>query len=187
MLDGIAHFRPLVNGDSGFIPRPYDRALELLGGPMGEEGVKLLRALGVGHVVASEDLGLPLAARFDTDRIYAVPEGETAQAPVPGEARAALWSVEGALLDLGAPRRVERVAFELSNAAWVEAPRVEASSDLATWHRVAARASLADATLALYRDPMHGKGELRLDGVDARYLRLDPRLPARPGVLWVSP
>ena len=30
MLDGLAHRRPLVNGDSGFIPRPFDRALELL-------------------------------------------------------------------------------------------------------------------------------------------------------------
>src|SRR5262249_4882940 len=29
MLDGLVHGRPLVNGDSGFIPRPFDRAMEL--------------------------------------------------------------------------------------------------------------------------------------------------------------
>ena len=51
MLDGIAHFRPLVNGDSGFLPRPYNRAMELLEGPLTEEGLRFLRAVGVRHVL----------------------------------------------------------------------------------------------------------------------------------------
>jgi len=55
------------------------------------------------------------------------------------------------------------------------------------WDEVEARASLADATLSLYRDPIHGRGVLRLAPREARFLRLDPRLPCRAGLLWVSP
>ena len=54
MLDGLAHGRPLVNGDSGFIPRPFDRAMELLERGVGDEGLRFLRAVGVRHVVAPE-------------------------------------------------------------------------------------------------------------------------------------
>ena len=41
MLDGVAHFRPLLNGDSGFLPRPYDRAMELLRAAPGRGGLAL--------------------------------------------------------------------------------------------------------------------------------------------------
>jgi hypothetical protein len=46
MLDGLAHRRPLVNGDSGFIPRPYDRAMELLEHGPDAEAQRFLRAVG---------------------------------------------------------------------------------------------------------------------------------------------
>ena len=45
MLDGLAHGRPLVNGDSGFIPRPFDRAMELFE-PGVERGRPALPARG---------------------------------------------------------------------------------------------------------------------------------------------
>ncbi len=67
------------------------------------------------------------------------------------------------------------------------APGVEASLDGVAWEPVEARASLADATLSLYRDPRHGRGEVRFASRPIRFLRLDPRLPARPGALEVEP
>jgi hypothetical protein len=85
------------------------------------------------------------------------------------------------------PRTVERVAFELSDAPWVAPPIVEASLDGVLFEPVDARASLADATLSLYRDPRRGRGEVRFSPREARFLRLDPRLPARPGALEVGP
>jgi hypothetical protein len=48
-------------------------------------------------------------------------------------------------------------------------------------------ASLADATLSLYRDPRLGKGEVRFSPQLARFVRLDPALPMKPGVVWVDP
>src|SRR5260221_2747846 len=51
MLDGLAHFRPLVNGDSGFLPRPYDRAMELLEHGPSEEALRFLRAVDVRHEI----------------------------------------------------------------------------------------------------------------------------------------
>jgi hypothetical protein len=78
------------------------------------------------------------------------------------------------------------VAFELSDAPWVERPTVEASADGLTWEAIEATASLADATLSLYHDPRHGRGELRLRPREVRFLRLDPRLPARGGALEVG-
>jgi hypothetical protein len=62
---------------------------------------------------------------------------------------------------------------------------VALSIDHRMWTEMEAAASLADATLSLMRDPRHGQGELRFAPVRARYLRLDPRLPARPGPLQV--
>jgi hypothetical protein len=60
---------------------------------------------------------------------------------------------------------------------------VESSRDGAQWDDVAATASLADATLALYRDPRHGRGALRFAPREARFLRVGRDVPAREGTL----
>ena len=183
MLDGTAHFRPLVNGDSGFVPRPYTRTMELLQEPLAEDALRLLRAVGVSDVVTRSDEELPLRARFPEERIYAVPAGAAATAVSPGTAVPTLWSSAGITLDLGEPRSVERVAFEVSEADWIARPRVSVSLDNQAWTEVEATASLADATLSLMKDPRHGQGEVSFALQKARYFRLDPRLPARPGPL----
>jgi hypothetical protein len=77
--------------------------------------------------------------------------------------------------------------FEVAEGDWLERPRVTASADGRTWQDVAGEASLADATLELYHDPRRGRGEVRFPSLRARFLRLDPRLPARPGTLGVAP
>jgi hypothetical protein len=187
MLDGLAHHRPLLNGDSGFIPRAYDRSLELLEGSLDADGLRYLRAVGVTHVVTRDERDLPLAARFGDERVWSVPDGARAGVPVAGTPVAALWGPEGVIVDLGAARDLERIAFELSDRPWQARPVVTASVDGVDWRRVAATASLADATLALTREPRHALGEIRLAACRARYLRVDPRLPARPGLLWVGP
>ena len=51
MLDGLAHGRPLVNGDSGFIPRAFDRAMELFEHGLDDESLRFLRAVDVRHAV----------------------------------------------------------------------------------------------------------------------------------------
>jgi PA14 domain-containing protein len=183
MLDGVAHFRPLVNGDSGFVPRPYARAQELLeAAPLTDEARRFLRAVGVRHVVSRAEEALPEVARFGADRVYeldaAEPGAAFADASRPEPCPTA-WGADGILLDLGQPRVVEGVAFEVSDAPWLALPRVAASMDGRAWTDVAATASLADATLALYRDPRHGEGSVRFAPVTARFVRLDPGLPAR--------
>ena len=186
MLDAITHFRPLVNGDSGFVPRPYSRAMELLNDRFGEEALRLLRAIGVRHVVARQELPLPPAARFGDTSLYEVPGGESAKIPQPAAPRVSLWTPQGPVVDLGREEDVSRVAFEVGEGAWLDRPRVEISNDGLRWHEVAAEASLADATLALYRDPRAGHGEVRFVSQRARFLRLDRRLPARPGTLGAA-
>jgi hypothetical protein len=172
MLDGLAHLRPLVNGDSGFVPRPYTRALELLSGTDGGETQRLLRALGVTQVVAG-------------DAVAEVGPGAAAR-PVPaGAPVATLWSAQGTVASLGGTRSVEGLVFELDERPWIAAPRVEASQDGLTWTPVPAQASLADATLSLYEDPRHGRGAIVFAPQAARWLRVDPRLPAREGALMV--
>jgi hypothetical protein len=183
MLDGTAHFRPLVNGDSGFVPRPYTRTMELLQAPLAEDALRLLRAIGVSDVVARSDEALPLQARFAEERIYAVPAGPAAATVSPGAATPTLWSAEGITVDLGEARSINRVTFELSEGDWLARPRLAVSLDQRTWTEVEATASLADATLSLIKDPRHGQGEVRFTPQTARYFRLDPRLPARPGLL----
>jgi hypothetical protein len=183
MLDGTAHFRPLVNGDSGFVPRPYTRTMELLQTPLGEDALRLMRAIGVSDVVARSDEALPLQARFAEERIYAVPAGPAAVPVSPGVPVPTLWSPEGITIDLGEARSIDRLAFELSEGDWRARPRLAVSVDTRTWTEVDATASLADATLSLMKDPRHGQGEVRFTPQMTRYLRLDRRLPARPGVL----
>jgi hypothetical protein len=82
---------------------------------------------------------------------------------------------------------VHGVGFELDDRPWVVQPKVEVSTDGARWTALEARASLADATLALFRDPRHGRGEVTFGPVATRMLRLDPALPARPGPLAARP
>jgi hypothetical protein len=48
---------------------------------------------------------------------------------------------------------------------------------------VTARASLADATLALLRDPQHGDGEVTFPRVTARFVRVALAVPVRSGLL----
>lgn len=187
MLDALAHFRPLVNGDSGFMPRPYARAMELLDDRSDDEALRFLRALGVANVVSAEERPWPRAVRFDATSVYAVAPGEAARAPEAAPAQATLWTSGGTIVDLSNEREVGRATFEIGAGDWLERPRLELSGDGVAWREVAAHASLADATLALYSDPRHGRGELRFAPQRARFLRLDPRLPARPGTFGAAP
>ncbi|HEY7511209.1 MAG TPA: discoidin domain-containing protein, partial [Vicinamibacteria bacterium] len=187
MLDGTAHWRPLVNGDSGFVPRPYARLRELLDRPLGGEPLRLLRAVGTRHVVGAGAEPLPIAASIDGARVYDVPPGDHALVPEGGPPAPTLWSAEGPTVDLGAPRAVSRIVFELDDRPWLDRPGVVTSLDGASWTPLDARASLADATLALYLDPRHGRGAVTFAPVTARWVRLDPRLPARPGALAAAP
>jgi hypothetical protein len=186
MLDGLAHLRPLVNGDSGFLPRPLDRAMELLAHGVDGEAERFLRAVGVTHVVSRDAQPLPEAAAFAEDRVYGVPGGEPARLVTAGEPVATRFTADGTVLVLREPAIVSRVVFELADAEWVARPSVEASLDGVTWEPLGATASLADATLSLYRDPTHGRGEIRFEARTLRALRLDPRLPARPGAFEVG-
>ncbi len=186
MLDGIANFRPLVNGDSGFMPRPYDRAMELLARePLGEEGFRFLRAVGVRHLVSPRPLDAPLLTELDGRRVYEVPPGELAQAVEPAEPAATRWDAEGILVDLQHARPIAGVTFEIADAEWLSRPVVRVSTDGQTWEDVAAEASLPDAVVSLYRDPRSGRGAIRFAPRVARFVRLPARLPARRGVLEV--
>lgn len=187
MLRQLGHWRPLVNGDSGFIPRPHDRAMERLEGTLDADALRYLRAIGVRHVVSPDPQPqLVEAARFGADAVYEVPAGEAAARPAVGEPTPTLWEPRGATLDLGTPRQVARATFELSDAPWLARPRLEHSPDGRTWEPLAAQASLADAILGLLADPRHGRGEVRFAPVTTRFLRFDPALPARPGLIEVG-
>jgi hypothetical protein len=113
-------------------------------------------------------------------------QGPVAEAVHPAEAVGTRWSSEGVLLTLPEPRAVGRVVFELSDAPWVAQPKVEASLDGVTWEPVDATASLADATLSLYRDPKHARGEIRFAPREVRFVRLGATIPAREGALEVD-
>jgi len=196
MLDGLAHRRPLVNGDSGFIPRPFDRAQELLEHGLDDESLRFLRAVGVKHVVSREaaqamgtaDLpsGVREVAAFDRERVLELSDGPRAAAARPGDPVATRWSSAGVVLTLPEPRRIGRIAFELSDAPWAARPSVEVSLDGVTWKPLEGHASLADATLSLYLDPRGGRGQLRIEPCELRFVRLDRHLPARGGPLEVG-
>lgn len=178
MLDGLAHLRPVVNGDSGFVPRPYARLAETLGDTAWDERLRLLRALGVTQVLARELLPLPLAARLDGQGVYDVPEGEAARVPQAGQALRLADAHLGWRVDLGEVRPVQGLVFELDDRPWVHRPVVKVSADGAEWLALPARASLADATWALYRDPARGRAALRF-GARARLIELPAELPLR--------
>ena len=187
MLAGVVHFRPMLNGDSGFMPRPYSRAMELLQPPLGAEALRYLRAVDVRDVVSRADEPLPLAATFGGERVYGVPEGERAKVPMPGTlAGPTEWGRDGIVVDSGASRKIHRVTFEIGDAEWIAAPWVDVSADGVAWERLIAEASLADAVVSLGQDPRHGRGEVRFAARTARWVRVDPRVPARPPLVWVD-
>jgi hypothetical protein len=186
MLDGVAHWRPLVNGDSGFVPRPYTRAMELFDGPLTEDGLRFLRATGVRHVVSREERALPPAAAFEGESVYEVPAGGAAQTVAAAEPVGTTWEERGIVVDLGEARDVRRVAFRPDERPWVAAPRVAVSVDGRAWSEVEATSSLADATLSLMTNPRGGLGEVRFGPVHARFVRLPPDLPARPGAVMAE-
>ncbi len=186
MLQSTGHFRPLVNGDSGFMPRPYARAMELLSGRFDEEGLRYLRAIGVTHVVSRDPLPWPEAIEVDRERVYELPQGDRARATPPAAEHPTLWSAQGAIVDLGESRSISRLSFEIGDGPWLSRPRVSISRDGHLWEDVAAGASLADATLALTRDPPHARGEVVFEHRDARFVRLDPGVPARRTTIGVD-
>jgi len=179
MLANARSFPRLVNGDSGFMPRPYARAMEALNHDLDDDALRLLRALDVRTVVAAPGAPLPLVARGGERDLYSVPDGESAVSPLPAPLAPTLWSRQGALADAGEIRRVGRVVFEIGEGDWCAAPRVELSSDGKTWATVPAVARLSDATIALYRDPRQALAEVRFEPQAARFVRLDARIPAR--------
>ena len=189
MLDGLAHLRPLVNGDSGFIPRPFDRAMELFEHGLDAEALRFLRAVGVRHVVLAAEpaAGLPPGvreiARFERERVLELLPGPAAEAVPPAAAVGTRWSSAGVLLTLPEPRSIGRVVFELSDDPWLAQPQLEVSVDGVSWEPVVASGSLADATLSLYQDPRHARGEIRFAPRLVRFLRVSGRLPARGGAL----
>jgi hypothetical protein len=190
MLEGVAHFRPLVNGDSGFLPRPYDRAMELLNeAPGGDEALRFLRAVGVRHVVVRGPVaGYTPAAELAGETVAEVPPGPPALAVASGPPVASVFEPTGSiLLDVGAPAVVDRVSFEPDARPWVARPVVQTSIDGRSWERVEASASLADATLSLMRDPKHGRGEVRFPAREVRFVRLDPRLPTAAAAFAIGP
>ncbi len=188
MLDNSEAFPRLVNGDSGFMPRPYARAMEALNRDLDDDALRLLRALGVRSVISAGAVGerLPVVARFGERVLHAVPDGEMARPPAAAPRAPTLWSRHGAVVDMGEERRVSRIVFEIGEGEWCASPRVEFSRDGRSWTEAPAQARLSDATIALYRDPRHGLGEVRFEPQAARFVRLDPRIPARSTPLGVA-
>ena len=131
--------------------------------------------------------GLTPAAEAGSGRVLEVTAGEAASVVGGGDPAATRFTPGGIVVVLSEARTIGRVVFELSDAPWIARPAVEVSSDGVAWAPVEARASLADATLSLYRDPLRGRGEVRFPPQSMRLLRLDPRLPVRPGVFDVAP
>jgi len=149
--------------------------------------VRFLRAVGVTQVVARDGVDLPVAADFGSEKVFAVIPGPSATAVEPGEPLPTRWSDAGLVVDLGAPRRVSGLVFEPGEGPWAARPRLQSSRDGQTWEDVEATASLADATLSLYRDPRHGRGALRFPPREARFLRVGRDVPLRPGALEFLP
>jgi hypothetical protein len=188
LLDGVVHFRPMVNGGAAFIPRPYDRALDMLGADtLGDEALRFLRAVDVGQVVSRLPQPLPVAASFDQDTVYTVPPGPVAEVVEAGEPRTTLWTRENAIVDLGEARLVDGIVFPVGDGPWPQRPRVALSLDGEEWTLVEATASVADATLSLYRDPREGRGAVRFAPHETRFVRIDRSLPMREGALESLP
>jgi hypothetical protein len=191
MLDGLAHGRPLVNGDSGFIPRAFDRAMELFEHGLSAEGLRFLRAVDVRDVVLpSADFapaeGVCEAQRFESARVLEVRGGPRAEVVTPATPVPTRFTQHAITLELPEARRVGRIAFALDDRPWLPHPSVLATADGASWEPLDAVASLADATLSLYADPRRARGEIRFAPRPARAFRVDARLPARQAPLEVG-
>jgi hypothetical protein len=184
LLEGVVHFRPMVNGGAAFIPRPYDRALDMLGGgTLGDEALRFLRAVDVGEVVSRVPQDLPVAASFEGETVYTVPPGPAAQVVEPGDPQTTLWTSEAAIVDLGGVRNIHEIVFLVGDAPWPRHPQVAVSRDGEEWETVEATASVADATLSLYRNPREGRGAVRFAPREVRFVRIDRSLPMREGTL----
>ena len=192
MLDGLAHRRPLVNGDSGFIPRAFDRAMELFEHGLDAEGLRFLRAVDVRHVVLAPTRRSSRTAsarrpassarrcsRWTTARRAGVVAGRRARGH-------ALFEATGSRAQPGRAARRRTDRLRARDGPWLAQPRVEASLDGVQWEPLEATASLADATLSLYRDPRHARGEIRFAPRPLRLVRVDAQLPAREGALEVG-
>ena len=186
MLEQLGHFRPLVNGYSGLTPRHYEWAHELIDGapgPAGDESLRLLRSAGVAHIVTAEELELALVGRSGSQRVYAVPPGETAHRVEPGRPVAVLWTTDGLVLDMGEVREAVGVTFLPSHFPWPAAPEVRLSPDGRRWRKVDATANLADAVFSLMVDPRDGRGAVIFERQSARFIALS--VPARPTEITV--
>ena len=189
MLDGLAHGRPLVNGDSGFIPRPFDRAMELFehgrrrrepalparGGRAPRGGA---RARGRAWRRGRAGGGALRAASACSRSTAGAAASVVAAGRAVGHALVAsggiVLSAAGAAHDRPGRLRAVGRAVGRAPARRGVARRRSAGS------RSTPAASLADATLSLYRDPRHARGEIRFPPVRARLLRVDSA-PARSG------
>src|SRR5262249_9500344 len=146
MLDGLAHGRPLVNGDSGFIPRAFDRAMELFEHGLGAEGLRFLRAVDARDVVLPADAALPQdggreARRFERARVLEVVDGPRAAVVAPATPVATRFAQDAITLELAEVRRVARIAFVLDDRPWLERPSVLVTADGAAWEPLDAVAS----------------------------------------------
>jgi hypothetical protein len=131
--------------------------------------------------------GLTPVGEAGADRVLEVTAGPAAVVVAGSDPAATRFAPGGIVVALPEVLPIGRVVFELSDAPWIARPSVEVSLDGTTWEPVEATASLADATLSLYRDPRHGRGEVRFAPRAVRFLRLDARLPGRRGALEVGP
>jgi len=67
MLNSTSHWKPLVNGYSGFLPASYSRLQAALAGFPGQEALETMHQRGITHVVVHEAafVGMYGQARFD--------------------------------------------------------------------------------------------------------------------------
>ena len=189
MLDGIAHWRPLVNGDSGLRAAPYTRAMELLDGPLDDEAPALpARGRRDARRQPRVPSTLPEIGVYGPDRVYSIDARPARREAVAASARAdALATAEGPVVDLGAPTAVDRVVF-----GWATGPG-------STRRACARRTTAARGTrcrpppawrtrrLSLYRTRGAGRGAVRFPTVTARYSWLDPPAAGAAGALETRP
>jgi hypothetical protein len=73
MLHATVHWKPLLNGYSGFIPTSYRRHADALRSFPDPDSLEYLRQLGVTHVVVHENLFLEVRGQERFDRIAGTP------------------------------------------------------------------------------------------------------------------
>ena len=183
MLDGVAHFRPLLNGDSGFLPRPYDRAMELLARAPGRGG-----------------LALPAGGGRDARR-HARSRSRRRWPPTFGERRSPrgaagprrrkrwsranrrrrIWGRDGARIDLGNARIVDRVVFEIGDGEWVSRPACASRPTAATGKTWPRKLRFPMPSCPFTGTPAPGgarSGSLRAPPGSYGLTRASPRVPA---------